>query len=132
MYRLLLVFYLILLSSICGSSLAGAVGADNTRIYKILRAAEWAEFSNNCHYRGTTTDRTDGFIHFAGSDQVNSVIATYFKGAGLVYILEYKASSFGASLRWEVAPSGELYPHVYGRSLGFSGMTAMSTKQLDR
>ena len=52
------------------------------RIYKILRAGEWAELLEKGATEGAPVDKADGFIHFSTAEQVAETAARHFCGRG--------------------------------------------------
>jgi uncharacterized protein (DUF952 family) len=113
------------------NAMANTYSSSDSRIYKILLQSEWNQFASSGHFLGSPVDLKDKFIHFSAADQIEGVLSRYYQNAGKVYIVEYKASSFGSHLKWESASSGEIYPHVYGMSLNFSDITNVEIRSLN-
>ncbi len=113
------------------NSMASTHNSSDSRIYKILLPSEWNQFARSGHFLGSPVDLKDKFIHFSAADQIESVLSRHYQNAGKVYIVEFKAISFGSHLRWEPASSGEIYPHVYGMPLNFSDMTNVEVRSLN-
>lgn len=82
-------------------------------IYKILRAAEWAELDAAGHSRGSPDDRADGFVHFSTAEQVAGTLARHFAGASGLVIAAVETDALGPELRWEPSRGGDLFPHLY-------------------
>lgn len=84
------------------------------RIYHVCRAAEWEAALAMGHYRGSSQDLADGFIHFSSAAQVVASVAKHRAGQDGLVIVEVDAARLGDSLRWEASRGGALFPHVYG------------------
>ena len=82
-------------------------------IYKVLRAAEWAEFDREGRSRGSAVDRTDGFVHFSTAQQLATTLSRHFAGETGLTLLALDADRAGAALRWEPSRGGALFPHLY-------------------
>lgn len=84
------------------------------RIYKILRAEEWAELLEKGATDGAPVDRADGFIHFSTAEQVAETAARHFVGAQGLILAAFEADDLGTALVWEPSRGGALFPHLYG------------------
>ena len=84
------------------------------RIYKILRAGEWAELLEKGATEGAPVDKADGFIHFSTAEQVAETAARHFAGAEGLILAAFEAYDLGPALRWEASRGGALFPHLYG------------------
>ena len=82
-------------------------------IYKIFRAAEWADFHARGTTRGAPVDLADGYIHFSTAEQAAETAAKHFAGAEGLVLLAVEAEPLGAALKWEVSRGGALFPHLY-------------------
>ena len=85
-----------------------------TIIYKICRAAEWADAERAGVFAGSEVDRRDGYIHFSTAGQVAETAAKYFAGFADLELIAVDADKLGPSLKWEPARGGALFPHLYG------------------
>ena len=85
-----------------------------TTIYKICRAAEWADAERAGAFAGSEVDRRDGYIHFSTAGQVAETAARYFAGLPDLELIAVDADKLGPSLKWEPARGGALFPHLYG------------------
>ncbi|WP_224815480.1 DUF952 domain-containing protein [Hasllibacter sp. MH4015] len=83
------------------------------RIYKILRAAEWAELQAKGETPGAPIDVTDGFVHFSTADQARETAAKHFAGESDLILAAMEADDLGPALRWEVSRGGAEFPHLY-------------------
>lgn len=82
-------------------------------IYKILRAAEWAEFKINGATHGSPVDITDGFIHFSTAAQLGETARRHFGGETGLMVVCIEAGLLGSGLVWEVSRGNALFPHMY-------------------
>ena len=62
-------------------------------------------------FLGSKTDRSDGFIHFSTSDQLEGTLDKYFKSKSPLYLLEVKTENI--ELVWEISRNNQLFPHLY-------------------
>ena len=85
-----------------------------SRIFKILRGAEWATAVDAGVFEGSAVDLADGFIHFSTVEQIGETVRRHFHGRTGLVVLEIEAESLGAALRWEASRGGDLFPHLYG------------------
>jgi uncharacterized protein (DUF952 family) len=83
-------------------------------IFKICRAAEWAEAVGDGVFRGSAVDLRDGYIHFSTAEQVAETAARHFAGQGDLVLVAVDAAALGDKLRWEPSRGGALFPHLYG------------------
>ena len=83
------------------------------RIYKILVPTEWAEFTAAGRFDGSPFDRSSGFIHCSSRDQVGGVAERLFGDEPALVVVAVDAEALGESVRWEHAPEGGVFPHVY-------------------
>lgn len=83
------------------------------RVFKILRAAEWAALREAGQTAGAAADRADGFIHFSTASQLSETAARHFRGETGLILLVCDAGALGPALRWEVSRGGALFPHLY-------------------
>lgn len=84
------------------------------RIYKILRADEWAELERAGETAGAPIDRADGYIHFSTAGQVGETAARHFAGVEGLILAAFDAETLGPALTWEPSRGGALFPHLYG------------------
>lgn len=84
------------------------------RIYKVFRAAEWAELERAGETAGSPDDQRDGFIHFSTRDQLGGTLAKHFQGEhGLILAAVETEGLHDQDLKWEAAANGKDYPHLY-------------------
>ena len=84
------------------------------RIYKILRAPEWAALQAQGETAGAPVDEADGFVHFSTAAQAAETAAKHFAGADDLMLLTLESESLGPQLKWEPSRGGALFPHLYG------------------
>ena len=82
-------------------------------IYKIFRAAEYAEFVTAGVTKGAPIDVADGYVHFSTADQVEETVAKHFAGEDGLKLLGLEADELGDALKWEPSRGGALFPHLY-------------------
>ena len=82
-------------------------------IYKILLPAEWEQFEADGAFAGSPLDRISGFIHCSGGAQVAATASRVFPDEQELVVVALDASALGSTVRWEPAPDGGPYPHVY-------------------
>jgi uncharacterized protein (DUF952 family) len=82
-------------------------------IFKVLRAAEWAEFDRAGHSAGAPVDRADGFVHFSTGEQLCETLRRHFSGETCLWLIACEADGLGSALRWEPSRGGADFPHLY-------------------
>lgn len=83
-------------------------------IFKICRAAEWAQAEKEGVFRGSAVDLRDGYIHFSAAAQVAETAARHFAGQIDLVLVAVDATALGRKLRWEPSRGGALFPHLCG------------------
>nr|WP_221240557.1 DUF952 domain-containing protein [Sphingobium boeckii] len=82
--------------------------------YKILTAAQWADFQATGVFKGAPVDLADGYIHMSTAAQVAETAARHFAGqTGLVFAT-FDLAALGDAVRLEPSRGGQLFPHLYG------------------
>lgn len=84
-----------------------------TRIYKILKRAEWEAARSAGSFGGAAIDLADGYIHFSAADQARETARRHFAAQDDLLLLAVDAASLGTALRWEPSRDGALFPHLY-------------------
>jgi uncharacterized protein (DUF952 family) len=82
-------------------------------IYHIAKKAAWDEAAREGLYRGDTL-ASEGFIHCSTREQVARTADKYYRGQAGLVLLAIDEAKLGSLLRYELAPSGDLFPHIYG------------------
>ena len=85
-----------------------------SKIYKVLRPAEWADAQARNVFCGSPVDLRDGFIHFSTAEQLEETISRHFAGERELVVLEVDAGALGDKMKWEPSRGGALFPHLYG------------------
>lgn len=88
-----------------------------SRIYTLIRGADWREAERIGEYRGSADDARDGFLHFSTAAQVRESAAKHRRGEPDLWLVEADTARLGAALKWEPASGGKrpgLFPHLYG------------------
>lgn len=93
-------------------------------IYKILLPAEWAAFEAAGRFDGSPFDRASGFVHCSSREQVAATAARVFGAEPELVVVAVDADPLGDAVRWERAPDGGIFPHVYA-SLPLDAVTAV-------
>ncbi len=83
------------------------------RIYHLCRQGDWLLAAAKGVYEGSDQDRSDGFLHFSTSDQIEDSAQRHRAGEADLLLLVADSAQLGEALRWEASSSGELYPHLY-------------------
>ena len=96
--------------------------------YKILSAAQWAQFHSDGEFARAPVDMADAYIHFWVGEQLEGTLNQHFTDAqgnpqeGLV-IAEIDLTKLDGELRWEISRGGALFPHLYGAPLSMPAVT---------
>jgi uncharacterized protein (DUF952 family) len=85
-----------------------------TKIYKILKRAEWAAAVRAGRFEGAAIDLADGYIHLSTAAQAQETGRRYFTGQPDLVLVRLDAGALGAAIRWEPSRGGDLFPHHYG------------------
>lgn len=93
-------------------------------IYKILLPTQWVEFEDTGRFEGSPFDRSSGFIHCSSREQVGGTAMRVFEQEPVLVVVALDTQILGESVRWEEAPHGGLYPHVYA-ALPLSAVVAV-------
>ena len=86
-----------------------------TRIYKILKAADWDAAARIGHFDGAAIDLADGYIHLSTAAQAPETARLHFFGQKDLVLVRLDAEALGAALRWEPSRGGQLFPHLHGQ-----------------
>ena len=82
--------------------------------FKILTAAQWAQFAADGVFQGAPVDLADGYIHLSTQDQVQGTLDKHFAGQEGLVIAEVDLTALKELLKWEPSRGGALFPHIYG------------------
>jgi uncharacterized protein (DUF952 family) len=94
-------------------------GPDLARLFHIALASDWSAAQQAGEYRISTLGRTldeVGFVHASYAVQVAGVMAAFYSGVTEpLLLLAIDPARLGCKVRdEEVAPGGEMFPHIYG------------------
>ena len=81
--------------------------------FKILTAAQWAQFEVDGLFHGAPVDLADGYIHLSAIDQLQGTLDKHFSGQQELVIAEVDLAMLGEAIRWEVSRGQALFPHCY-------------------
>ncbi len=81
-------------------------------LYHITDQAGWQDALEKGEYKPAGFDN-EGFIHFSTFTQVADTARRYYAGKAGLIVLEVHDRNVQDCLRFEAAPTGELFPHVY-------------------
>jgi uncharacterized protein (DUF952 family) len=83
-------------------------------IYKICSSAEWREAERLGSFAGAGIDLRDGYIHLSTQAQLRETADRHFAGVADLVLVAVDEQALGATLKWESARGGDLFPHLYG------------------
>lgn len=82
-------------------------------IYKVLRAAEWAELQARGRTSGAPVDVADGYVHFSTAEQLPVTLEKHFAGETGLVLVAVDPDAAGEAIRWEPSRGGALFAHLY-------------------
>lgn len=82
--------------------------------FKILTAAEWADFERDQIFHGSRVDMADGYIHLSTAAQLPETLDKHYAGQSQLIIAAVRLAALGDTVRWEASRGGQLFPHIYG------------------
>jgi beta-hydroxylase len=82
--------------------------------FKILTAAQWAQFAADGVFHGAPVDLADGYIHLSTQDQVQGTLDKHFAGQEGLVLAEVDLTALKDAIKWEPSRGGALFPHIYG------------------
>ena len=83
------------------------------KIYHISTEASW-QIQQHSNYYSHESLSTEGFIHCCTASQLDGVLERYFTGVNDIVSLHLEVDKISAELKFELAPTGEYFPHIYG------------------
>lgn len=83
-------------------------------IYHIVTPEVWEKFKNEYEYEAESL-ASEGFIHCSYRNQLDDVLARYYKNADKVLILHINLHYLTAKFIAEPSTNREIYPHIYGK-----------------
>jgi uncharacterized protein (DUF952 family) len=84
-------------------------------IFKICHRLDWEAAERNGVYDGSPKDRTDGFLHFSGVQQLQGTLQRHYAGADDLVLVAVETDDLGQALKFEAAHDGALFPHLYSK-----------------
>lgn len=87
--------------------------SQSAMIYHIAERESWSAAIATGTYHPPSLEE-EGFIHCSTLEQVLEVAERLFAGRTDVVVLEIMQQSLPVIVKYEVAPNGKTYPHVYG------------------
>ncbi len=82
-------------------------------IYHITEETAWRQVLDNGEYRAASLD-SEGFIHASTRNQVVDTANSFYHGNNGLVLLEIDTQTLPVEVRYELAPNGGSYPHIYG------------------
>lgn len=82
-------------------------------IYHVVSKESWSKFDGKPTYEADSL-QTEGFIHLSERQQVDGVLDRYYQNVPDLLLLHVDPARLTHDVKYEVAPNGELFPHVYG------------------
>jgi uncharacterized protein (DUF952 family) len=82
-------------------------------IYHITPRETWENAALAGIYQGDTL-ATEGYIHTSTREQVLRTANSFYHGRSGLVLLEIDADKVDPEIRYEAAPTGEMFPHIYG------------------
>ena len=83
------------------------------QIFKVFRAAEWAQMQQDGRTLGAPVDLADGYIHFSTAQQLSVTLSKHFANEDGLILLSCDPDALAPDLRWEPSRGGDLFPHLY-------------------
>ena len=84
-----------------------------SNIYHICTQKSWADQSKAMDYIHDSLEN-ENFIHCSNEDQIAGVLKRYFTETNNLVILTIKSDMVIPTIKYEIAPIGEYFPHIYG------------------
>ncbi|WP_042244416.1 DUF952 domain-containing protein [Paracoccus sp. PAMC 22219] len=83
------------------------------QIFKVFRAAEWAQMQQDGRTLGAPIDLADSYIHFSTAEQLPVTLSKHFANEDGLVLLACDPHAMAPDLRWEPSRGGALFPHLY-------------------
>ena len=81
------------------------------KVFKVCEKDDWESIKNEDFFLGSKTDRSDGFIHFSTSEQLEETLKKHFKSKSPLFLLEVNTDDL--ELVWEISRNNQMFPHLY-------------------
>ncbi len=91
-------------------------------VYKIATDAAFAPARATGVFAGMPVDTKDGYMHFSTAAQLADTLRLHFAGQSGLVLLAVRTADLGDDLIWEPSRGGQLFPHLYNRSLPLSAV----------
>ena len=82
-------------------------------IYHIAEETAWRQALEDGLYRASSLV-SEGFIHASTRNQVVDTANSFYHGNNGLVLLEIDTQALPVDVRYELAPNGGSYPHIYG------------------
>ncbi len=99
---------------------------NDTTVFKILTAEQWAGFQADGKFIGGPVDLIDGYIHLSTAAQLDKTMATHFANQPGLVVAEIDLASLGDTIQWELSRGGANFPHYYS-ALPMSAVLSVRT-----
>jgi uncharacterized protein (DUF952 family) len=83
------------------------------RIYHITEKENWEAQKSKDSYTHPSLIQ-EGFIHCSKKEQIEGVITRYYQNMNNLLLLHIDETLLNAPLKYEMAPIGEVFPHIFG------------------
>jgi uncharacterized protein (DUF952 family) len=83
-------------------------------IYHITTPSEFAKFDDKDYYEAVSL-HTEGFIHCSTLIQLKATAERYHSKTPEILALSIDEQKLSSDLEYELAGTGEEFPHIYGR-----------------
>ena len=81
------------------------------KVFKVCEEDDWESTKNEDFFLGSKADRSDGFIHFSTSEQLEETLKKHFKSKSPLFLLEVNTDDL--ELVWEISRNNQMFPHLY-------------------
>jgi uncharacterized protein (DUF952 family) len=83
-------------------------------ILHVATQSDWDNQLNSADFAPESL-RVEGFIHCCTPEQLPGVLQRYYSNRTDLLLLELDETSLTATMKFESATGGELFPHLFGR-----------------
>jgi uncharacterized protein (DUF952 family) len=88
--------------------------AGGAALYKVCPRPSWSEALRSGTLPVSRDDARDGYIHLSSAEQLSGTLERHFAAQpDLVLLVIPSARLPEGALRWELARSGQRFPHLY-------------------
>ena len=82
-------------------------------IYHIASIVDWQKAIEQGAYAADLLEK-EGFIHASTREQIPGTAKIYFAGRADLVVLEIESAKLVSEIKYEKAPNGLDFPHIYG------------------